>query len=212
MFTGIVMGFRPVVGIEDRDGFRRLTLRLGTDLTQGLERGASVAVSGTCLTAVEIGDEDVSFDVIAQSLRLTTLGNLEIGSQVNIERSARFGDEIGGHLLSGHVSGVARVHAIASPANNRVVTLSAPSDAMRFIFEKGFIGLDGCSLTVVNVDRDASTFEVHLIPETLERTTFGQREVGDLINLEVDPQTVAIVETVESVVRARAGELLGGNS
>lgn len=212
MFTGIVTGQYEVVGAEDHGGQRRLTLRLGEAMTQGLERGASVSVSGTCLTAVEIGTEDVAFDVIAESLRLTTLGELEVGSKVNIERSAKFGDEIGGHLLSGHVSGIGEVVKVETPESNWVTTIRAPKELMRFIFHKGFIGLDGCSLTVVNVDREAATFEVHLIPETLERTTFGIKLAGAKINLEVDPQTVAIVETVEAVVRERAGELLGGVS
>ncbi len=212
MFTGIVTGHYEVVGLEDREGRRRLTLRLGEDLTRGLERGASVSVAGTCLTAVEIGREDVSFDVIAESLRLTTLGDLVVGSPVNIERSAKFGDEIGGHLLSGHVSGVGEVVRVETPENNWVVSLRAPQALMRYIFHKGFIGLDGCSLTVVNVNREAATFEVHLIPETLERTTFGVRSQGAKINLEVDPQTVAIVETVEAVVRERAGEWSGGEA
>ena len=127
----------------------------------------------------------------------------EVVRLVNIERAARIGDEIGGHLLSGHIHGVAEVVDVSTPTNNHEVTMRVEPDVARFIFSKGYIALDGCSLTIVDVDRDASTFSVHLIPETLERTTFGHRGDGGRINVEVDAQTLAVVETVDATLAAR---------
>jgi riboflavin synthase len=205
MFTGIVQRACPVSSIEREEGMIHLTVDLGAALAAGLERGASVSVAGTCLTAVDfdLGAGWVRFDVIAESLRRTTLGELAVGHLVNIERAASIGDEIGGHLLSGHVHGVAEVVDVTRPTNNHEVTMRVDPEVHRFIFSKGYIALDGCSLTVVDVDRDASTFSVHLIPETLERTTFGAREVGDRVNVEVDAQTLAVVETVDAALAAR---------
>ena len=205
MFTGIVQRACPISAIEREEGMIHLTIDLGAELARGLERGASVSVAGTCLTAIDF-DLDagwVRFDVIAESLRRTTLGELAVGELVNIERAATIGDEIGGHLLSGHVHGVAEVVDITRPANNHEVTMRVDPEVARFIFSKGYIALDGCSLTIVEVDREASTFSVHLIPETLERTTFGAREVGGRINVEVDAQTLAVVETVDAALAAR---------
>ena len=205
MFTGIVQRACAISTIERREGMIHLTLDLGPELTAGLERGASVSIAGTCLTAIDF-DVDAGwarFDVIAESLRCTTLGELAEGDLVNIERAARIGDEIGGHLLSGHIHGVAEVVDVSTPTNNHEVTMRVEPDVARFIFSKGYIALDGCSLTIVDVDRDASTFSVHLIPETLERTTFGHRGDGGRINVEVDAQTLAVVETVDATLAAR---------
>ena len=205
MFTGIVQSARPVAEVSHVEGMMHLTMDLGRELTVGLERGASVSISGACLTAVEFDVEAgwARFDLIAETLRLTTLGGLEPGTLVNIERAAKIGDEIGGHLLSGHVHGVAEVVDIQTPANNHEVTMRVDPEVLRYVFPKGYIALDGASLTIVDVDRDASTFSVHLIPETLERTTFGQRGVGDRINVELDAQTLAVVETVDAALAAK---------
>lgn len=198
MFTGIVTRSCAVQAIEDRPGLRTITVQLTPSLIQGLERGASVAIDGVCLTATDMNVDDAlaSFDVMQETLNKTTLGALLPEALVHVERSATFGQEVGGHIVSGHVSGVAKVISIARPENNFVLTLQVPDSARDFIFEKGFVAIKGASLTVVDYHHEEGIFSVWLIPETLDVTTFGALSPGDVVNFEVDPQTVAIVETV----------------
>lgn len=199
MFTGIVQGLCRVVSVESETNLRRLTLDLGP-LSEGLEPGASVAVNGTCLTVTEAGDVAASFDVIRETLESTNLGELEAGHVVNVERSMRVGDEIGGHVVSGHVSGVAEVARIDEATNERNIHFAVPAGLMKFLTVKGFVALDGASLTLTAVDREANRIAVSLIPETLARTTLGRVGVGDRVNLEVEGQTRTVVETVERLL------------
>jgi riboflavin synthase len=201
MFTGIVQGTATVHSARDHGGQRHLVLDLPPGRGAGLVPGASVAVAGVCLTAVEIDRDRVGFDIIAESLRSSVLGRLGVGDRVNVERAATFGDEIGGHLLSGHVWGTAEVVAVAPSTGQTTITLRAPADARKYILPKGYVALDGCSLTVSASVGD--TFSVHLIPETLRVTTLGELSVGDRLNVEVDPMTQAVVATVERVLAAR---------
>lgn len=201
MFTGIVQGMAEVVAIEERTDFRTHQVRLPAGLEAGLELGASVAHNGCCLTVTALEGQLASFDLMRETLRLTNLGELEVGSVVNVERAARFGDEIGGHSMSGHVMAMVTIDAIEATADNRRIWFQAPAEPMRFLFDKGYVGLDGVSLTIGEVQ--GTRFCVNLIPETLERTLMGVRAVGDQVNLEVDPQTQAIVETVERVMASR---------
>jgi len=207
MFTGIVANTCQVARVEHKEGLMHLEIALG-DLSEGLEQGASVSVAGVCLTMVRCTEGVVRFDVIAETLARTTLGALAEGDQVNIERAARVGDEIGGHDVSGHINGVGVVVAVESSPNNRVVRIEVEPEVMRYIFHKGYVALDGASLTVAAVERAAGTLDVHLIPETLDRTTFGSRAVGERINVEADPRTVAIVDTVDMVLSERLGGLV----
>ena len=193
MFTGIVQGMGTVTRLERTEGALSLTIDLG-ELVKDVVHGASVSVSGACLTVVEIDGFRIRFDAIGETLAKTTLGSLKIGDRVNIERAAKIGDEIGGHLVSGHVSGVVTIKHVETPPGNWIVTFTCDTAWMPYIFPKGFISLDGCSLTIVDVMTDA--FTVHLIPETLSRTTFGIKKAGDRVNMEIDPMTQAIVETV----------------
>ena len=200
MFTGIVQELCEVVGVEDRNGVRRLRVRLG-ERADGLETGASVANNGVCLTATAIRGGIVDFDVIAETVQLTNLRDIEPGSSLNIERSLRFGDELGGHILSGHVSGTITVSRIESDGENRTVWFSVPAEHMAYLMWKGWIAIDGVSLTISRLDRDENEVAVSLIPETLERTTLGTFEVGSVANLELDAQTQTIVTTVREVLR-----------
>jgi riboflavin synthase len=200
MFTGIVQELCEVVAVQDRNGVRRLRVRLDARAT-GLELGASVANNGVCLTVTVIDDGVVDFDVIDETVRLTNLRDIEPGSRVNIERSLRFGDELGGHILSGHVSGTITVSRIDSDGANRTVWFSVPPEHMAYLMWKGWIAIDGVSLTISRLDRDANEVAVSLIPETLERTTLGTIEVGSVANLELDAQTQTIVTTVREVLR-----------
>ncbi|WP_199102687.1 riboflavin synthase subunit alpha [Aquitalea sp. ASV11] len=201
MFTGIVQGMAEVVAIEEKQDFRRHVVRLPQALTGGIELGASIAHNGCCLTVTEVNEDLVAFDLMAETLRLTNLGVLQVGDRVNVERAAKFGDEIGGHAMSGHIICLARVEEVIRSPNNCTVWFSLPAEFTKYVFAKGYIGIDGCSLTIGSVD--GNRFCVHLIPETLERTIIQFRQPGDAINIEIDPQTQAIVDTVERVLAQR---------
>ena len=201
MFTGIVQGMAEVVAIEEKQDFRRHVVRLPQGLTSGIELGASIAHNGCCLTVTEVNGDLVAFDLMAETLRLTNLGALQVGGRVNVERAAKFGDEIGGHAMSGHIMCQARVDEVIRSPNNCTVWFSLPAEFAKYVLAKGYIGIDGCSLTVGTVD--GNRFCVHLIPETLERTIIQFRQPGDAINIEIDPQTQAIVDTVERVLAQR---------
>ncbi len=194
MFTGIIAG----VGYVTEATLSKEILRLGIKTTQGqgLIIGASVAVDGVCLTAVKQEDDVVFFDVISETLSKTTLGSLKKDSKVHIERSLKLGDELGGHLVSGHVHGVGRVTSLQT--SPWVMSIEVSPQLSKYIFEKGFISLAGASLTVVSV-RD-HVFSVALIPETLKVTKFKEAQLGDLFNVEVDQSTRTIVDQVEAAV------------
>jgi riboflavin synthase len=209
MFTGIVQGTAEIVAIEEAEAFRSHVVVLPEALCRGLEPGASVAHNGVCLTVTAIDGERVRFDLMRETLGVTNLGTLRVGDRVNVERAARFGDEIGGHAMSGHVMAMAELVELDESPNNRRLWFEVPHALGRFLFDKGYIGVDGISLTIGAVRRaDAShgpRFCVDLIPETLARTILVDRVPGDRVNIEIDPQTQAIVETVERVLEARGG-------
>lgn len=200
MFTGIVQGSFPIQGIERKAGLHTLSIDLPPPLLEGLKIGASVAVDGVCLTVTGIQQQRVNFDVMQQTLSLTTLGQVREQQRVNVERSAKQGVEIGGHIVSGHVDGIAQIVAIEEPENNRYIRYRMPPEKMKYIFNKGFVALNGCSLTVADVNREQYTVTVCFIPETLRVTTHGEKQVGDPVNFEIDRQTQAIVDTVENVL------------
>jgi riboflavin synthase len=197
MFTGIVRGAFPVKRILRTKNAMSYCVQLPDELLAGLERGASVAIDGICQTAAEIDGSLVRFDANDETLRVTTLNELVEGSLVHVERSARQGDENGGHVLSGHVDGTAEITAIERTAENLALVVSVPAEFGKYVFNKGFIALQGASLTVNGWDGQANTFRVHLIPETLRLTTFGAKSIGDRVNLEIDRQTQIIVDTID---------------
>lgn len=202
MFTGIVQGIGTVTAVDNPSpDFRTLTVELPEHLAGNLQTGASVANNGCCLTITGIDGRRVCFDLMAETLKKTNLGELEAGSPVNIERAARIGDEIGGHLMSGHISAVTRITRIEERGLNKTVWFSLPSELKPYILTKGFVGLDGCSLTIGEVSENE--FNVHLIPETLRMTLFGSKQAGARVNIEIDPQTQAIVDTVARVLENR---------
>ncbi len=195
MFTGIVQGTAPVVEIIKKKNFQTHIIELDDPLLKGIEKGASIAHNGCCLTVTGINGHKVSFDLMQETLQITNLRDLKTGSHVNIERAARFGDEIGGHQMSGHILFTANIIEVDYSENNCQIWFKIPGQFKRFIFSKGYIGIDGISLTIGEV-KDSS-FNVNLIPETLQRTNIADRKPGDRINIEIDPQTQSIVETVE---------------
>lgn len=204
MFTGIVQGMGTVRSVTP-DGERvRLVVALPERSRGPIEVGASVAIAGVCLTFVEGSPADAAFDVIDETLRLTTLGGLSAGDAVNIERAAKVGDEIGGHLLSGHISGGATVVGREESETSLTLALQLDEKLRPYVLPKGYVGLDGCSLTVGETVDAQGVFTVHLIPETIRVTTLGAMQPGDRLNVEVDAMTQAVVDTVERVMARRA--------
>lgn len=212
MFTGIVQGVALVQQLQDRPGLRSFVLQLPAGFDEGLQGGASVAVDGVCLTvAAQPAPGLAAFDVMQQSLALTTLGALECGSRINVERAARDGAEIGGHPLSGHVDVLGRVVSIRRPENNHVLRIELPAPWMRYVFPKGYIAVNGASLTVAEAERrpdGSGWFEVWLIPETLRMTTFGEKLEGSALNIEIERSTQVFVDTVRAAIDERLGPLL----
>ncbi len=194
MFTGIVQGTGSVHSIE---GDSNLTFAIKIPSTDGLEVGGSVSIDGVCLTATSIGQQ-VTFDVIPETILRTTLGSLKPGDSVNVERALKFGDELGGHLLSGHIMGTAQI----SKVRNQDYTICCPPEMSDYIQEKGYIAVDGISLTIGETDGNGG-FDVHIIPETLRLTTLGNKAVGDRVNIEIDAMTQAVVETTKRMMEQR---------
>lgn len=202
MFTGIVQKLAKVKDFDRDENLVRLSIHM-EQLSVGLGLGASVAINGVCLTVSEIQKEDVYFDVIPETLVTSNLDLLSSGSVVNVERSYKVGDEIGGHIVSGHVSSTAILSSKHKDEHDQVLTFRIESPWMKYIFHKGFVAVDGASLTVSSVDRSQDSFSVSLIPETISRTTLGLLDEGGSVNVEVEAQTVSVVETVERVMANR---------
>ncbi|TVP09970.1 riboflavin synthase subunit alpha [Shewanella sp. KCT] len=203
MFTGIVQATCEVVAIHKKDGLNTIEIAMPSHLKENLQRGASVANNGVCLTVTEMADDRVFFDVMEETLRLTNLACLSVGSQVNIERSLTYGSEIGGHVLSGHVHTQATVVEVNHTPAHFDIRLQVDPKWMNYILYKGFVGVNGCSLTVGEVSETG--FMLHLIPETLAITNLDEVAVGTMLNIEIDSQTQAIVDTVERVLAKRLG-------
>ena len=194
MFTGIVQGTGAVHSVR---GDSTLTFSIEIPSIEGLEVGGSVSIDGVCLTATSIGDL-VTFDVIPETIQRTTLGSLKPGDSVNVERALKFGDELGGHLLSGHIMGTAYI----SKVHDQDYTICCPPEMTDYIQEKGYIAVDGISLTIGETDGNGG-FDVHIIPETLRLTTLGNKAVGDRVNIEIDAMTQAVVETTKRMMEQR---------
>jgi riboflavin synthase len=185
MFTGIVQATGRIHTLEPRGGDLRLGVEAATLGLDDVGLGDSICVSGVCLTVVAIDGGVLAFDVSTETLSRTSLGARAEGDAVNLEKSLRLSDRLGGHLVSGHVDGVGAVDSVVDDARAQRWVFRAPRALMRYIAPKGSIAVDGVSLTVNEVDGD--TFGVALIPHTVAVTTFGARQVGDAVNLEVDP-------------------------
>ncbi len=186
MFTGLVETTAEVRAIERRGPEARFGFGAATDaaVLQGRALGESIAVSGVCLTVTRSYDGGFDADVSAETLAVTTLGDLRVGARVNIERSLAVGDRLGGHMVLGHVDGVGAVRRFEAVGEARLLSVAAPRALLRYLAPKGSIAIDGVSLTINRLDGDA--VEIMLVPHTLAVTTLGERKVGDRVNLEVD--------------------------
>jgi riboflavin synthase len=182
MFTGLIREVGTVERVDRDDAGARL--RVGAELAPGLHPGDSVAVAGVCVTVAERGDGAFEADAINQTLSLTTLGGLREGDRVNLEPALRAGDPLGGHLVQGHVDGIARVSEVREDGRSRRLWIELPGELARYVVPRGSIALDGVSLTVAGSGDGGA--EVALIPETLARTTLGALRTGDQVNVEVD--------------------------
>ncbi len=182
MFTGIIeeigrvknirLGRTPVIEIE------------ASEVSGDLKIGDSVSVNGVCLTVTSVGRGSFTADVMPETLKKTDLGFLKKGSSVNLERALKAGDRMGGHMVSGHIDGVAKIKRVSLRANSRIITIEAPKEMTEFVVSKGSVALDGISLTVVDVEKTG--FTVSLIPQTLTSTTLGAKKAGSKVNIEVD--------------------------
>ncbi len=203
MFTGIMQGICEVTSIRRESDLLTFEVDLGAERVSGLQPGASVSIEGVCQTVVAISGYRVTFDAIRETLDLTTLGSLEVGGHVAVERSARVGDEVGGHDVAGHVVGQGEVVEARHEGDIRMLRVAISGEWMKYVLEKGFIAVNGSSLTACDVRREEGSFAVHLIPETLRLTCLGDKRLGDRVNIELDTRTVAIVDTVERVMAER---------
>lgn len=198
MFTGLIEEVGQVVSSAPRGAFTEIVIRAKTVLEE-TRIGDSIAVNGVCQTVTALGDSTFTVQAVDETIRRTTLGKLQRGGRVNLERSLRFGDRLGGHLVLGHVDGVGKVVRISGGSENRLISVAPPPSLARFIAEKGSITIDGISLTVTHASDEE--FGVSIIPHTLGATTLAAVHPGDAVNLEAD----VIARYVERIIGARSG-------
>jgi len=215
MFTGIVAGCGNVISTTCSHGYKELIIEAPKEIIQSCDIGASIAVDGVCLTVKDIKLNSVAFDVGAETRRLTIADEYKVGQRVNLERSLKIGDEIGGHILSGHVDGIGKVLSISSDLGNTILKIAAPLGLYKYIFLKGYVAVNGVSLTInelhipgILYESDNGTsaqkkadgdnygfFTCHLVPETLKRTNLSCLLCGSLVNLEISRQDQVLVDT-----------------
>lgn len=201
MYSGITKGLFPVTKVDKGIGLISYEVSLSQDLTADLSIGASVAIDGVCQTVVAINSNSISLQAIDETLRKTTLDKLYVGRLVSVERSLRYGDEVGGHEVAGHVYGKGIVSQVLKTGGNLTLVIHCAPAWMKYILPKGFVAVDGSSLTVGETDPGQGLFTLHLIPETQRVTNFKYRKINDEVNIELDHKTKTIVDTVESVVK-----------
>ncbi|KQU88089.1 riboflavin synthase subunit alpha [Ensifer sp. Root31] len=198
MYTGIVKAVRPLTGVTPYAGHTQFAIDFTDELLADLKIGASVSVEGTCMTVAGLAGPRVTFEAMSATLNRTNLRRFKSGDVVNIERSARMNEEVGGHLMAGHVATTAEVVELSVREEGAFIRFHVPAKWAKYIFPRGFLGVNGCSLTVAEVEDNVVT--INLIPETLRQTTFASYQPGDLLNIEVDHQTVVLFDVVERTI------------
>ena len=199
MFTGIVTEQGVVSSVKSNRGYSSISIKCSKKFLKGLKKGASVAVNGVCLTSKKSSAEMLQFDVIDETLSLTNLKQIKKGTKVNLERSMTVKTEIGGHLLSGHIhceGTISKITKVSNQTKDMLITL--PSKMMKYIFYKGYIGINGCSLTIGKVNKNS--FFIHLIPETLKITNLDELSEKSKVNIEIEQSTLITVESVEKII------------
>ena len=199
MFTGIVQGIGEIVAKTTVNTVTSMTISLPN--VENLDIGASVSINGVCLTVVSIESNNVQFDVIDETIDRTNLGDVSVGDTVNIERSLKFGDEVGGHILSGHIFDTGIINSKTKKGDQMSLSVLAPPSVQKYLTEKGYIAIDGISLTIGKISNGC--FDLHIIPETMRLTILDSKEVGDIVNIEIDSSTQLIVETIERLLEER---------
>ena len=199
MFTGIVTEQGIISSVKSNKGYSSISIKCSKKFLKGLKKGASVAVNGVCLTSKKSSSEMLQFDVIDETLSLTNLKQIKKGTKVNLERSMTVNTEIGGHLLSGHIhceGTVSRITKVSNQTKDMLIAL--PSNMMKYVFYKGYIGINGCSLTIGKVNKNS--FFIHLIPETLKITNLDELLEKSKVNIEIEQSTLITVESVEKII------------
>ena len=201
MFSGIVQGTGKVSKITTKKDHITFEISAPKNFNKKLKKGASISVDGVCLTSLDNGKNKLRFDVIEETLKRTNLKTLSKGSLVNLERSINASTEVGGHLMSGHIHFTGKVIKTSFKDSTGDILIKFSSKFKEYIFEKGYIGLNGCSLTLGKVNKDS--FYIHLIPETLSVTNLKNLKKDSLVNVEIDQNTIAIVETVKNTLASQ---------
>ena len=201
MFSGIVSAKSKVSKVKKYEDYLSLEISTPKGFDKNLKRGASISVNGVCLTSKDNGSKSLKFDVIEETIRKTNLKNITKGDTVNLERSIKASTEIGGHLMSGHVHFTANIIKIVDRKNTRDIQISLVKKYSDYFMEKGYIGINGCSLTIGKVTK--TNFYIHLIPETLDITNLDQLSKGDQVNIEIDQNTITVVNTVKKTLAAQ---------
>ena len=196
MFSGIVQAVSKKVKFEEKDYGYKLSVTVPANFTKKLKKGDSVAVYGVCLTVVDFKKDLIEFDVVHESIKLTNISEKFSSIPFNLERSLKIGDEVGGHLVSGHVHNIAEIISFENK-KERILKIKIPSNLKGYIFKKGYVSINGISLTVVNVTNNF--FTISIIPETISKTNLSFLKKGDFVNVEADQQTISIVETVKKL-------------
>lgn len=198
MFTGIIQGTGTIIDINKNNSVLNLDVKIPQPIAKRLTIGDSLALDGVCLTVTGISDGNVSFDVVNETQNRTIISNYNKNSVINLETSLEFGQQVGGHLVSGHVQALGTIKEVEINGDTKNILLEIPDDYCKYIFEKGYIAINGCSLTIGKVIKN--TFYVHLIPETLRATNLDNLIYGDTANLELDQNTITIVDTTERIL------------
>ena len=201
MFTGIVTGKGHIQKIIECEDYITLIIKAPKGFSRNLLKGGSVSVNGVCLTVKKGKTDTLEFDVIEETLKKTNLKNISTSSKVNLERSMTAKTEIGGHLVSGHIHGTGEVLKVINRQKTKDLKIKIPANLREYFFYKGYVALNGCSLTIGKVLK--SSFYIHLIPETVSVTTFKEIKKGDLINIEIEQAAINTVETVKRVMLER---------
>ena len=201
MFAGIVQGVGKVSKVKNKNDHIFFEIISPKNFSKNLRKGASISVDGVCLTSLDKGNKNLKFNIIEETLSRTNLRNIIKGSIVNLERSIKASSEIGGHLMSGHIHFTGKVQKVVERDNTKDIVIKFPDKFKEYIFEKGYIGVNGCSLTIGKVNKN--TFFLHLIPETLSVTNLSEIEKNSVVNIEIDQSTIAIVETVKNTLAAQ---------
>ena len=202
MFSGIVQEAGKVKDFLKREDIYNISIDCSSKITSNLKKGASVSVNGVCLTVKDENPEILRFDLVEETIKRTNFQNIKIGDNVNLERSLKMGDEIGGHLVSGHIHGISKVVSIEIRDQSWDVEISIETFMQEYILHKGYVAINGCSLTVGEVSKES--FLIHLIPETLSVTNLFQLEQDSTVNIELDQNTIIIADTIKKYLDGRS--------